>query len=183
MAESAKVYNLAPKDQAVTNGVPVAQALAGAVTISARGQWQLVTMAYPKAFNAYPRYYTQAEIPAMFAKLRGDAKTVAEKLTKRSIHIARKGLYAPGAFRREIDMSKDPKMYGFKNEKFELILSVNPRTAPDFVQDRIGWNGEGWNDRKFLDDKTVPGLRMIRVRVPLSKEDILGSGEKVLFKG
>jgi hypothetical protein len=183
VAESAKVYNLAPKDQAVANGVPVAQALTGAVAISPRGQWQLVTMAYPKAFNAYPRYYTQAEIPAMFAKLRGDAKTVAEKLTKRNVHIARKGLYAPGSFRRDIDMSKDPKMYGFKNDSFELILSVNPRTAPDFVQDRIGWNGEGWNDRKYLDDKTVPGLRMIRVRVPLTKDDILGSGEKVLFKG
>ncbi len=183
VAESAKVYNLAPKDQAIVKGVPVAQALAGGVPISARGQWQLVTIAYPKAFNAYPRYYTQAEIPAMFAKLRGDAKTVADKLTKRNVHIARQGLYAPGTFRREIDMSKDPKMYGFKGDKFELILSVNPRTAPDFVQDRIGWNGEGWNDKNFLDDKTIPGVRMIRVRIPLSKDDIVGSGEKVLYKG
>jgi hypothetical protein len=74
-------------------------------------------------------------------------------------------------------------MYGFKGDSFELILSVNPRTAPDFVQDRIGWNGEGWNDKQFLDDKTVPGLRLIRVRIPLTKDDILGSGEKVLFKG
>lgn len=80
-------------------------------------------------------------------------------------------------------MSKDPKMYGFKGDEFELILSVNPRTAPDFVQDRIGWNGEGWtDDKEVLDTETIPGVRMLRVKVKLSKDDIIGAGEKILYK-
>ena len=182
VAESANIYTLAPKDQLIVNGVPAAQAIANGVPISPRGQWQLVTLAYPKAFNAYPRYYTPSEVPEAFAKLKVDAKAISEKLTKRNVYISRKGMYAPGTFRREIDMSKDPKMYGFKGDKYELILSVNPRTVPDFVQDRIGWNGEGWNDSKYLDDKTTPGVRMLRVVVTLSKDDITGDGEKVLFK-
>ena len=95
--------------------------------------------------------------------------------------VATQGSYILGKFKREIDMSKDPKMYGFKKDKYDLILSINPAGTPDFVQDRIGLLGEGWTDKRYLDTTTIPGSRMIRQVITLSKEDILGSDRKVLF--
>ncbi len=57
--------------------------------------------------------------------------------------MALKDYYRLATFRREIDMSKDPKMYSFSKDRYQLILSFNPRNAPEFVQDRYGTNGEG----------------------------------------
>lgn len=82
-------------------------------------------------------------------------------------------------------------MYGFAGQKYELILSFNPRYAPDFVKDRLGFSGEGLTDKRYLYiekantgnpelDKKIPDLRMIRVKIPLTREDIVGSGEKVI---
>lgn len=78
-----------------------------------------------------------------------------------------------GKFRREIDMSKDPRMYGFKAQEYELEISFNPRAASINVQDRIGWSGEGITDPKYLDDKTIPGVRRVVKVIPLTREEIL----------
>lgn len=179
-AEAANVYNYKPAEAPKLKGVPVAAALRGAAPISAFGQWQLVMLAYPPAFTAARKSYTAAEVPALFAKLKGDAKTIEEKLTKKAIHIARVADNTFGSFKREIDMTKDPKMYGFAKDKYELTIVFNPRNAPDFVQDRIGWSGEGLTDKNYL-DTSVPGLRRLRVLIPLTKADIEGEGEKVLY--
>lgn len=49
-------------------------------------------------------------------------------------------------FSREIDMSKDPKMYGFKQDFYRIVLSFNARTTSPHVHDRFGWSGEGLTD-------------------------------------
>jgi hypothetical protein len=71
-----------------------------------------------------------------------DAAKIAE-LGKAGYKDRHARLLGLGKFKREIDMSTDPRMYGFAKDKYELILSFNPRNAPEFVQDRLGWSGEG----------------------------------------
>ena len=54
-------------------------------------------------------------------------------------------------FEREIDMSKDPKMYSFSTDSYKLTISFNSRTTAPHVQDRFGYSGEGLTDNpKFL---------------------------------
>jgi hypothetical protein len=178
-AEKVGIYGFTDEEGAKTLGVPLDKALAGAAPLSPFGQQQLVTLAYPLPFNSLKPMHEMSAVPALLAKLKADTAKVAE-LTKKGYCVALKEAYMPGKFKREIDMSKDPKMYNFKAEKYELILTFNPRSAPDFVKDRYGWNGEGLTDKKYLDDKTVPGVRMIRAVIPLTREDIVGEGRKEL---
>jgi len=49
-------------------------------------------------------------------------------------------------FERELDMSKDPKMYSFSSDAYRLTLSYNPRATAPHLQDRFGWSGEGMTD-------------------------------------
>lgn len=51
-----------------------------------------------------------------------------------------------GKFEREMDMSKDPKMYSFQKNNFKIVLSFNPRSTSPHIQDRLGWSGEGLTD-------------------------------------
>lgn len=78
-----------------------------------------------------------------------------------------------GAFDIKIDMSQDPDKYPFVRDKYRLILWFNPQQAPDFIQDRIGWRGEGLTDKNYLDTKTNPGYRMLRKEFILEKSDII----------
>ena len=78
-----------------------------------------------------------------------------------------------GQFETEIDMSRDPHMYSFKKDKYRLVLTLDPRSAPDFIQDRIGWRGEGLTDKNYLDTKTIPGVRMIRKEWIIDRKDII----------
>ncbi len=52
-------------------------------------------------------------------------------------------------YEREIDMSKDTKMYSFKNKSklYRVVVSFNPRATSPHVQDRHGYSGEGLIDR------------------------------------
>ena len=95
-----------------------------------------------------------------------------------------------GQFQRKMDMSQDPTMYSFTAPKYTVTLWFNPadpNDCPPNVQDRIGWLGEGMTDDHFLDtsgaipgDTTtpIPGLRMIKKTITLTRADILGQGEK-----
>jgi len=78
-----------------------------------------------------------------------------------------------GKFSIKLDMSKDPDMYSFSKDKYKLVVWFNPQDAPDHIQDRIGWNGEGLTDAKYLDTKTRPGVKMLRAEFVLKKSDIL----------
>ena len=143
-------------------GVPLGRALAGAAPLSVEGQRALEAL---------------ARMP--LAELRANPAKIAA-LEKQGYHVALKDYYRLGTFKREIDMSKDPKMYSFSKDRYQLILSFNPRHAPDFVQDRYGWNGEGLTDKRFLVTQEN-GLRMLRMEIPLNREDLIGDGRKVIY--
>lgn len=95
-----------------------------------------------------------------------------------------------GKYFKELDMSQDPTMYSFTAPKYTVILwfnPANPNDCPPNVQDRIGWLGEGMTDAHYLDtsgvvpgDTTspIPGLRQIVKKITLTRDDILGQGEK-----
>jgi tetratricopeptide (TPR) repeat protein len=55
-------------------------------------------------------------------------------------------------FRREIDMSKDPKMYPFKAEEYEVEFIFEPRYASPNIQARIGSDGVGMYDARYLEE-------------------------------
>lgn len=78
-----------------------------------------------------------------------------------------------GKFGITIDMSPNPEKYPFAKDKYRLSVWVNPQEAPDFIQDRIGWLGEGLTDKNCLDTKTIPGVRILRKDFILKKSDIL----------
>ncbi len=91
---------------------------------------------------------------------------------------------------RKIDMSQDPQMYSFTAPKYTVTFWFNPadpNDCPPNVQDRIGWLGEGLTG-PFLDTSgiipgdtsaPIPGLKMYKKTITLTREDILGQGEKV----
>jgi len=98
-----------------------------------------------------------------------------------------------------IDLNRDPadmdrqpsEIYPLKADQYELVVAFNPRLQAAFIQDRYGWNGEGITGSKeqlvvdnslagTLDGKKYP-LRTIRQVVALTRDDVVGKGEKVLF--
>lgn len=180
-ADKAAVYAFSPEDKGTVGlGVHLDQALAGKAPLSPLGQRQLVSIAYPVPYNSNVQVQPVAQVPVLMARLKSDPAKIAD-LTKKGYMVATRDVLIPGDYKREIDMSKDPKMYSFSKDKYDLILSVNPRQFPDFVKDRMGWNGEGLTD-KHLDTTTVPGVRMIRIVIPVTREDIVGNGTKVIAK-
>ena len=96
-----------------------------------------------------------------------------------------------GKFQRKIDMSQDPAMYSFTAPKYEVTFWFNPgnpNDCPPNVQDRIGWTGGGMTDRKYLTTNglipgdtsgPVPGMRLLKKTIIMTREDFLGQGEKV----
>lgn len=85
-----------------------------------------------------------------------------------------------GKFSIRVDMSKDLKQYPFAKDKYKLTIYMDPRLAPEEIQDRIGWLGEGITDKKWLDTTTYPGVKMLRWVKELDREDIFGKGRAVL---
>jgi hypothetical protein len=165
-AENAGVYAFDDTDGREP-GIPLDRAMAGGAPVSPLGELQLAAIAREP-----------------FDQLKKDPGKIGE-LTMQGYCIATTSRYTFGTFKRDIDMSQDPKMYGFQKDKYDLILTLNPRTAPEFVQDRIGWQGEGWTDRRYLDivkspDADVPPIRMIRQQIELTRDDIVGTGWKLL---
>jgi hypothetical protein len=171
-ADRERVYAFGQREMPKGLGVPLRQALARGVPLSAEGRRQL---------KAVAQAFAQVDVPAenAAAALRANPRAM-ELLDKAGLHVALKDYYSLGKFKREIDMSKDPKMYSFDKDRYELIVSFNPRTAPDFVQDRLGWSGEGLTDKRDLDTASNPGVRMLKRTIVLSRDDILGPGKKVL---
>jgi tetratricopeptide (TPR) repeat protein len=177
-AEVVGIYGFGPTEKAGL-GVPLDKALAGAATLTPWGQLQAVSVAYPLPYNAKRKQYSPQEVATKFAELRADAAKIAQ-LTKDGYSVGTKDVQTSGTFKREIDMSKDPKMYGFVADKFDLIMYVDPRQTPDFVKDRIGWRGEGMTDKRYLNTDIDPGVHMLIKKITVSREDILGQGRKVL---
>ena len=177
-AQKVAIYSFTDKEGAGL-GVPLDKALAGAAPLSEFGKQQLAMVAFPIAYGSKQILYTSAEVAANLAKLKADPAQIAD-LTKKGYCVATKSVDIPATYKREIDMSKDPKMYSFAKDEYELILTINPRNTPDFIKDRIGWNGEGWKDAQYLDSTTNAPIRQIRRVIKLTRADIEGAGEKVL---
>jgi hypothetical protein len=76
-----------------------------------------------------------------------------------------------GKFECDIDLTDGPRFYPLKGKTFELVGDMNPRLQPIEVQDRIGWNGEGLDDKKYL-DTSVPRLRKIHKQITLPVSEI-----------
>jgi hypothetical protein len=104
-----------------------------------------------------------------------------------------------GQFKHVFDLDRDPadmdrqpsEVYPLKADHYELVVAFNPRQQAAFIQDRYGWNGEGITGSKaqlVVDDSlagTLNGkkypLRTIRQIIPLTRDDVTGKGQKVLF--
>lgn len=80
-------------------------------------------------------------------------------------------------FNRVIDMSSDPKMYPFLQDRYVIEFYYNPRSAPPHIQDKFSWNGEGMTDKNFLNTEIRPGTRVIYARLELTRDQILRRGE------
>ncbi|MGC4046568.1 MAG: tetratricopeptide repeat protein [Armatimonas sp.] len=186
----AGIYGFTPEESATLGGVPVEKAMASNM-LTPLAKRILVNLAYPIRGEGI---YSDADIDKYYKLLTTDGLKKGD-LTKQEVLVAQKDLTAPGKYSRKIDMGQDQQMYGFVKDKFELIIWFNPRTAPDFIQDRIGWNGEGLADKKYLVETTEPypwiehkgidtkPVRMIQVKIPLTREQITGQGEATLFEG
>ncbi|WP_395143141.1 tetratricopeptide repeat protein [Armatimonas sp.] len=177
--ERAGIYSY--KDQAsAPKGISAAQALASG-QISPAGQLQLVTYIFPPQ-TRQKKFYTLADLPGLMSELKSDPARMAQLETKKILVATEdKLLLSEFGKNRELDMSKDPKMYGFKTDLYDLIVSFSPRSAPDFVQDRLGWNGEGLKDKRYLRSDVKLGQQMLYLKLKLTKEDIMGTDKKVLF--
>jgi hypothetical protein len=104
-----------------------------------------------------------------------------------------------GQFKHVFDLDRDPadmdrqpsEVYPLKADQYELVVAFNPRLQAAFIQDRYGWNGEGLTGSKdqLVVDPTMSGtlngkkypLRTIRQLITLSRDDVIGKGQKVLF--
>jgi tetratricopeptide (TPR) repeat protein len=120
----------------------------GLSQLSQLGKQQAVTVAYPLPYNAPQPFYSVAETATKFAELVKDAAKLAD-LDKKGYRVSQATTEKPGEYSRQFDMSKDPTMYSFSKDKYELILSLNPRIFPDNIQDRFGYSGEGLTDKKL----------------------------------
>ncbi len=78
-------------------------------------------------------------------------------------------------FDKTIDMSRDPTMYPFISDDYVLEFYYNPRSAPQHIQDKFGWNGEGMTDSTAEDIRTDirANTRCMFYSVELKKDQIL----------
>lgn len=51
-------------------------------------------------------------------------------------------------FEKELDMSKDPRMYSFAADTYKVVFTFNIRSTSPHIQDRHGYSGEGLTDVK-----------------------------------
>ena len=54
-----------------------------------------------------------------------------------------------GKFSRTIDIERDAAIYPLLADEDTLAFVFNPMTAPDFVQDKTGWLGNGLAPQKY----------------------------------
>jgi hypothetical protein len=80
-------------------------------------------------------------------------------------------------FNRKIDMSKDPTMYPFTGQDYLVEFYYNPRSAPPHIQDKFGFNGEGFTDKNFLNTEVREGQRVLYTTLKLTRDQILRRGE------
>ncbi|MCL5103364.1 MAG: hypothetical protein M1133_04530 [Armatimonadetes bacterium] len=80
-----------------------------------------------------------------------------------------------GQFSKDVDLSISREFYPFKAKKYKLTVWVNPQQpgCPDFVQDRVGWKGEAFTDKNYLDTKTLPGFKLLKWERVLERKELI----------
>ncbi|MBS1716488.1 MAG: hypothetical protein JSS72_02005 [Armatimonadetes bacterium] len=78
---------------------------------------------------------------------------------------------------RKIDMTRDQTMYPFTKDKYVLEFYWNPRSAAGFMQDKLGFLGEGMTDKNYLNLQARQGQRVIYTSFTLTRDQILRLGE------
>jgi hypothetical protein len=90
---------------------------------------------------------------AAFAQLDWDGRNDVDLDPPRDTTFMQDQLFVKNQrFRKRIDMSRDPTMYPFAStsKKYLVEFYYNPRSAPPHIQDKFGFNGEGFTDKNFL---------------------------------
>jgi hypothetical protein len=80
-------------------------------------------------------------------------------------------------FNKRIDMSKDPTMYPLTTDEYLAEFFYNPRQAPNHIQDKFGWSGEGMTDKNFLREDLRDGQRVVYTAIKLTRDQIMRKGE------
>ncbi|MEN6356475.1 MAG: hypothetical protein ABFD83_05250 [Armatimonadota bacterium] len=109
-----------------------------------------------------------------------DLKTFSWKLDTDQTVVWDNICISGGSFSRKIDLSKNDEFYPFHAKKYKLTVWVTPQQpgCPDYVQDRIGWNGEAFRD-KLLDTKMIPGFNCLKWEKVLTQDELVGKPEPV----
>lgn len=76
-----------------------------------------------------------------------------------------------GTFSRTIDIERDSAIYPLKDEDYTMVFEFDPLRAPDFVQELIGWKGEGLAQQPYLVEED--GVRKLRKTFSLKRSDLL----------
>lgn len=82
-------------------------------------------------------------------------------------------------FDRKIDMSRNPTMYPLKQERYKVLFFFSPRSAPHHIQDKVGWDGEGMTDERYINTEVRPGVRVLFAEFELTRDMMLRRGEYV----
>ena len=82
-------------------------------------------------------------------------------------------------FDRTIDMSRDPTMYPFTKHDYVIEFYYNPRSAPEHIQDKFGWNGEGMTDSiaSNMNTSVRKGTKVLFYSMPITRDQLLLRGE------
>lgn len=95
-----------------------------------------------------------ANNPTMkFAEMDWDGRNTVDFDPDRSLTFMQDSLFVKSRrFKKRIDMSRDPTMYPFSPNSTEYLLEFyyNPRSAPAHIQDKFGFEAEGFTDKNFL---------------------------------
>ena len=82
-------------------------------------------------------------------------------------------------FDKKIDMSRDPTMYPFTQDEYVMEFYYNARSAPQHIQDKFGWNGEGMTDVNpdYISTTIRPGQKCLFFSMPITRDQLLLRGE------
>jgi hypothetical protein len=82
-------------------------------------------------------------------------------------------------FDKKIDMSRDPTMYPFTQDEYVMEFYYNARSAPQHIQDKFGWNGEGMTDVNpdYISTTIRPGQKCLFYSMPITRDQLLLRGE------
>lgn len=115
--------------------------------IRVEGTWNVLPVGTRVRIVLRDADYPQAKL----AELDWDAQNTVALDPPRNLTFMQDQLFVRNRrFNRKIDMSKDPTMYPFLTKKYLVEFYYNPRSAPPHIQDKFGYNGEGFTDTNFL---------------------------------